>query len=382
MNTQNDQHSILQPVIDDDIAQAAKRSRKKLVRRPGTIGGKLPWYDLRNAKLWRHAAQSVFLLINIYICITFYYWVRFYETGGNSTFVERPAGIEGWLPIAGLMNLKYTLETWQIPPVHAASMLLLIAFLAMSFLLKKAFCSWLCPIGTLSEALATLGKKLFGRHFLLPRWLDIPLRGLKYLLLAFFLYLVIPMPVQALQAFLMSPYGLIADVKMLNFFRFIGETTLISIIVLTIGSLFIQNLWCRYLCPYGALIGIFSLFSPFKIRRNADSCIDCGKCAKACPSRIPVDRLIQVRTVECTACMSCVESCPAKDTLVFSLTKPKGEPGATHSLGLSGMAVALMLTLILAGTIGYAKFTGHWDTQLPEQFYYRLIPASQQLGHP
>ncbi|VEJ53539.1 4Fe-4S binding protein [Pragia fontium] len=382
MNTQNDQHSILQPVIDDDIAQAAKRSRKKLVRRPGTIGGKLPWYDLRNAKLWRHAAQSVFLLINIYICITFYYWVRFYETGGNSTFVERPAGIEGWLPIAGLMNLKYTLETWQIPPVHAASMLLLIAFLAMSFLLKKAFCSWLCPIGTLSEALATLGKKLFGRHFLLPRWLDIPLRGLKYLLLAFFLYLVIPMPVQALQAFLMSPYGLVADVKMLNFFRFIGETTLISIIVLTIGSLFIQNLWCRYLCPYGALIGIFSLFSPFKIRRNADSCIDCGKCAKACPSRIPVDRLIQVRTVECTACMSCVESCPAKDTLVFSLTKPKGEPGATHSLGLSGMAVALMLTLILAGTIGYAKFAGHWDTQLPEQFYYRLIPASQQLGHP
>ncbi|WP_082118923.1 4Fe-4S binding protein [Pragia fontium] len=382
MNTQNDQHSILQPVIDDDIAQAANRSRKKLVRRPGTIGGKLPWYDLRNAKLWRHAAQSVFLLINIYICMTFYYWVRFYETGGNSTFVERPAGIEGWLPIAGLMNLKYTLETWQIPPIHAASMLLLIAFLAMSFLLKKAFCSWLCPIGTLSEALATLGKKLFGRHFLLPRWLDIPLRGLKYLLLAFFLYLVIPMPVQALQAFLMSPYGLIADVKMLNFFRFIGEMTLISIIVLTIGSLFIQNLWCRYLCPYGALIGIFSLFSPFKIRRNADSCIDCGKCAKACPSRIPVDRLIQVRTVECTACMSCVESCPAKDTLVFSLTKPKGIPGATHSLGLSGMAVALMLTLILAGTIGYAKFAGHWDTQLPEQFYYRLIPASQQLGHP
>ncbi|AKJ43726.1 electron transporter YccM [Pragia fontium] len=364
------------------MAQAANRSRKKLVRRPGTIGGKLPWYDLRNAKLWRHAAQSVFLLINIYICMTFYYWVRFYETGGNSTFVERPAGIEGWLPIAGLMNLKYTLETWQIPPIHAASMLLLIAFLAMSFLLKKAFCSWLCPIGTLSEALATLGKKLFGRHFLLPRWLDIPLRGLKYLLLAFFLYLVIPMPVQALQAFLMSPYGLIADVKMLNFFRFIGEMTLISIIVLTIGSLFIQNLWCRYLCPYGALIGIFSLFSPFKIRRNADSCIDCGKCAKACPSRIPVDRLIQVRTVECTACMSCVESCPAKDTLVFSLTKPKGIPGATHSLGLSGMAVALMLTLILAGTIGYAKFAGHWDTQLPEQFYYRLIPASQQLGHP
>lgn len=367
---------------DDDIDKAATRSRKKLIRRPGTKGGKLPWNSLQNAKTWRHVVQSVFVVINIYICVTFYIWVRFYETGGNSLYLERPAGIEGWLPIAGLMNLKYFLETWNIPPIHAASMLLLVAFLAMGLLLKKAFCSWLCPVGTLSEALGALGKKLFGRHFSPPRWLDIPLRSLKYLLLAFFLYLVVPMPVQAIQGFLMSPYGLIADVKMLNFFRNIGQVTLISVIVLTIGSLFVQNLWCRYLCPYGALIGLFSLFSPFKVRRNPDSCIDCGKCAKACPSRIPVDRLIQVRTVECTACMSCVESCPAKDTLVFSAFRPKGQPGATRSAGLSGMAIALILTLILGGTIGYAKLAGHWDTKLPEQFYQRLIPQSQMLGHP
>lgn len=381
MNADNSPNNASSIPDHDDIQLAANRSRKKLVRRPGSRGGKLAWHDFRNARLWRHTAQALFVMINIYICVTFYYWVRFYETGGKTTFVERPAGIEGWLPIAGLMNLKYTLETWQIPPIHAASMLLLVAFMVMSLLLKKAFCSWLCPVGTLSEAVGSLGKKLFGRHFLLPRWLDIPLRSLKYLLLAFFLYLVIPMPVQAIQAFLMSPYGLIADVKMLNFFRYIGETTLISVIVLTIGSLFIQNLWCRYLCPYGALMGIFSLFSPFKIRRNVDSCIDCGKCAKACPSRIPVDRLIQVRTVECSACMSCVESCPAKDTLVFSLTRPKGEPGATRSSGLSGMAITLILTLILGGTIVYARLAGHWETNLPEHFYYRLIPVSQQLGH-
>ncbi|EIQ45311.1 4Fe-4S binding domain protein [Shigella sonnei 3226-85] len=69
-------------------------------------------------------------------------------------------------------------------------------------------------------------------------------------------------------------------------------------------------------------MGVVSLLSPFKIRRNAESCIGCGKCAKNCPSRIPVDKLIQVRTVECTGCMTCVESCPVASTLTFSLQKP------------------------------------------------------------
>lgn len=65
--------------------------------------------------------------MNIYIAITFWYWVRYYETASSTTFVARPGGIEGWLPIAGLMNLKYSLVTGQLPSVHAAAMLLLVA---------------------------------------------------------------------------------------------------------------------------------------------------------------------------------------------------------------------------------------------------------------
>lgn len=104
------------------------------------------------------------------------------------------------------------------------------------------------------------------------------------------------MPAQAIHYFMLSPYSVVMDVKMLDFFRHMGTATLISVTVLLIASLFIRHAWCRYLCPYGALMGVVSLLSPFKIRRNAESCIDCGKCAKNCPSRIPVDKLIQVRT--------------------------------------------------------------------------------------
>lgn len=183
----------------------AEKKRTSWQRRPGTTGGKLPWNDWRNATTWRKATQLLLLAMNIYIAITFWYWVRYYETASSTTFVARPGGIEGWLPIAGLMNLKYSLVTGQLPSVHAAAMLLLVAFIVISLLLKKAFCSWLCPVGTLSELIGDLGNKLFGRQCVLPRWLDIPLRGVKYLLLSFFLYIALLMPAQAIHYFMLSP---------------------------------------------------------------------------------------------------------------------------------------------------------------------------------
>ena len=132
--------------------------KKKLVRRT----------DRDYSQIVRRGFQGAFFLLNIWMGAEFYYWVRQFEPGGAATSLQRPAGVEGWLPIAALMNLKYWLVTHQVPALHPAGMFLLISFLAMSFLFRKSFCSWLCPVGTLSESLWMLGKKLFGRTFDLP----------------------------------------------------------------------------------------------------------------------------------------------------------------------------------------------------------------------
>ena len=129
----------------------------------------------------RRIVQVAFLTLNTWIGLQFYLWVRYFEHGGQSLYVPRPAGVEGWLPIAGLMNTKYLFLTGHIPVIHPAAMYLFVAFLLMSLLLKKAFCAWLCPIGTFSEALWKLGRRFFGRSLHLPRWADIPLRGLRAL---------------------------------------------------------------------------------------------------------------------------------------------------------------------------------------------------------
>jgi polyferredoxin len=258
---------------------ASAKTKKKLIRRT----------DRDYSQNLRRGYQASFLILNAWLGAQFYFWVRNFETGGESAYVSRPAGVEGWLPIAGMMNLKYFLVTGHVPSLHPAAMFLLITFLSIAFLFRKAFCSWLCPVGTISEYLGKLGKKLFGQNFHLARWADIPLRGLKYLLLGFFAWAVSSMSANAIAAFMRSPYGIVADLKMLNFFRFIGPTGLIVLGVLVVASVLVQNFWCRYLCPYGALLGIASLLSPMRIRRNTTTCIDCAKCAKACPSALPVE---------------------------------------------------------------------------------------------
>jgi len=324
----------------------------------------------------RLASQIAFGTIAVWVGVQFYFWVRFYETGGASMRVSRPDGVEAWLPIAALMNLKTFLVTRQVPAAHAAGMFMLIAFLAISFIYRKAFCSWICPVGTISEWLWQTGRTFFRRTFSPPRWLDVALRGLKYILLALFLYVVVTMPVPDIREFLTSPYGQVADVKMLNFFRLMGQTTAVVLAALVVTSLVIKNAWCRYLCPYGAMMGLVALVSPTRIVRNADACIDCAKCAKACPAALPVDTLHSIRSAECTACMSCVAICPAAGAL--DLTIGFGRKRSP----VRAWALAASVALVLCGVVAFARMSGHWHTSLPDAAYFDLIPRASEFAHP
>jgi len=213
--------------------------RKKLVRRD----------DQDYSQRLRLFVQSAFVALNLWIGLQFYLWVRWAESGGQAFEVSRPAGVEGWLPIEGLMQLKYFLVTWQVPRVHTAGFFLFTSFLLISFVFRKSFCSWMCPLGTVSEYLWKFGRSVFGRNFQLPRWADIPLRSLKYLVLSFFAYAVIGMSAVSIAEFLNSPYALIVDVRMLNFFRYLSGTAAWVVFGLVIGSIFVQTFGAVIFAP-------------------------------------------------------------------------------------------------------------------------------------
>ena len=348
---------------------APNKQRKSFIRRT----------DRDYSQRLRRSFQVAFLLLNLGLGGTFYFWVRRFEAGAGTRTVSRPPGVEGWLPIAGMMNFKYWLVTGQVPAIHPAAMFLFVTFLSIAFLFRKAFCSWLCPVGTISEYLWRAGRKLFRRNFALPRWLDVPLRGLKYLLLGFFVWAVSSMSASAIAAFMRSPYGIIADVKMLNFFRHIGETGLIVLGILAIASVFVQNFWCRYLCPYGAVLGIAGFLSPLRVRRNASACIDCSKCARACPSLLPVHTLVSIKSAECTGCMECIAVCPSQGAL--RIAYPETDK-TSHGGQMPAWAMAAGIAALFLGIVGFAKTGGYWKTELPRSVYMQLVPHADEASHP
>lgn len=323
---------------------------------------------------WRRWVQVGFFTVVVAMGVQFTAWA-FAHMRGAEPVVSRPAGVEGFLPISALMSLRLWVVGEGIHPVHPAGLAILVAVLVMSVVVAKSFCSLVCPVGALSEWLGRTGRRLLGRTWEFPRWLDIPLRSLKYLLLTFFAWAVLAaMEVAALKAFLDAPYNRVADAKMLMFFAVPSRTTIAVVGVLVVGSVLVRDLWCRYLCPYGALVGILGRLAPLKIARNPDTCTDCRACTRVCPARLPVHGLGRVASFECTSCQDCVAACPVSGCL--SVQPPRWTPGR---LVLGPVAaIALAVGLFLGITTAF-RAVGQWRGNVDEaEFAWRL----RELDHP
>ncbi|NMA68081.1 MAG: 4Fe-4S binding protein [Desulfitobacterium sp.] len=322
------------------------------------------------APLERRGVQLLFAFITVLIGIQFIRFVNSYLDPGSVAMISRPAGVEGFLPISALVALTAWLVTGVFDQIHPAGLVLFLLIMGISLVLKRSFCSWVCPIGTLSEGLALLGKKIFGRNFSLPLWLDYILRSLKYVLLGFFVFFIfIGMSGAAAYAFLQTPYNMIADVKMLDFFKNMSAVGVSVIAILVLFSLLVENFWCRYLCPYGALLGLLSIFSPFKISRNTETCISCERCTAVCPNRLKVAKKKTIWSPECTGCLNCVKSCPVDKTLELKST----------SLILTPQRAALSILIVWFSVVAIAKLTGNWETSIPPEMYKVLIPMAGQF---
>jgi polyferredoxin len=309
----------------------------------------------------RKIVQMIFLITVIVIGYRFYSFTAMLQAGVIPD-LDRPPGVEAFLPISALISLKYFFQTGIINDIHPSGLMIFLFIIVLSLLIKKSFCSYVCPIGFLSEILIKIHLKIFKNGLRVNKFIDYPFRLIKYGLLMFFGHAIfIQMSGDAIKGFLYSPYNKIADIKMLLFFSDISLTAAIIIALLMVFSIFIRNFWCRYLCPYGALLGFLSFLSPFKVRRDKDTCLECGKCDQVCPSSIHISMTVNITSDECFACGKCIDICPADKTLSLSL------PG--KKIILKPVIICIIVIFIFSGGDLLARFTGNWQNAISKKDY-------------
>lgn len=323
--------------------------------------------QLRDTLRWTLVAS---LLIALMMYIRFWSYV---QTGGEAP-VFRPNVADAFLPLGGLAGLKTWIATGYFDPTHPAAIVIVVAIVVTAWLFRRAPCSWLCPIGFVSEHLGNLGRRLFGRNVKISRWLDVGLLGVKYVGTFIFLWWLLSAPVGSLRAMMGTPYFAVADMKLFDVYSESGVGIIAIAGALLLVSIPVRSAWCRYLCPYGALQGMFGVLSPIVLMKRDSTCTRCRRCDSVCPNGVEISSSVgTVVSAECMGCTGCVSTCPRPGTLSMRIAGRKHlEPTA---FGLAFVAAFLAIVTI-------AVMTGRFGSGLSPQDYRTMFQMSSEVNIP
>lgn len=283
---------------------------------------------LPKSESWRRGFQYAVFVFVLLIAVSH----SLEESGRSIPFIPS-ASLHAVCPLGGPVTLYQWISTGTfVQKIHESSLVLGLAVVALAIAFGPVFCGWVCPMGTIQEVVGRLGRRIFKKRYnrFVPSKADKVLRYLRYLVLAWVLVMT-----GLTGKLIFSDY----DPYFALFNLWTGEVAITGYVILGLtlfGSLFVERPFCKYACPYGALLGITNLFRIFKIRRNAPTCIDCGACDRACPMNITVSKSGAVRDHQCIGCLKCASdvSCPVPDTVELrlgSFPETKAETTAASS---------------------------------------------------
>ncbi len=236
----------------------------------------------------------------------------------NAGIAEIPAAsIHAVCPFGGVVSIyRFVTAGAFVQKVHEASFALMVIVFLSAVLFGPIFCGWVCPFGSFQEWAGKLGRKFFRKSYntVIPAKVEKVMGLIRYAVLLWVIYATAVSAKLVFSTY--DPYSAL-------FSFWTSEAQVAGVLILmavTAASLIVERPWCKFACPYGALLGLTNLIRPFAIRRRAATCISCGKCDRSCPMNIGVSKAKAVRDVRCITCLECTSeaACPVEDTVALS----------------------------------------------------------------
>jgi MauM/NapG family ferredoxin protein len=209
-----------------------------------------------------------------------------------------------------------------------------LVLVGLTLLLGRFFCGWVCPLGTLQQLSSWLLSPRSRRESLAAnryrRWYAV-----KYYLLAALLAGALA---GTLQTGLLDPLSLLGRGLFSGLWPVLpggravpgGWLAALLLLAVVLASRWIPRLFCRALCPLGALLGVFARFSLFRIRRRDSDCNACTLCTFACQGAD--EPLAEHRVGECHVCLNCIPGCP-EEAISYGLLAARQPAPARPDLG-------------------------------------------------
>lgn len=197
----------------------------------------------------------------------------------------------------------------------AGQIVLAVSMLLITAIMGRFFCGFLCAFGTMGDFFWYLGSKLKIQRPKIGTKFDRVLKKGKYVLLVLIVVLMWTLGVSVLNgtANPWTVFGMLTKLSGWTDMTVLVSIGMLLLLLIVVGSLYIERFFCRYLCPLGAMFAIVSRFRLFKIRKPREKCGPCRACTKRCSMGISLYRTNVVTSAECIDCMNCVKICPREN---------------------------------------------------------------------
>lgn len=235
----------------------------------------------------------------------------------------------------------------------SSQLLLLVAIIPATMLFGRFFCGFFCSFGSMGDFLWFISRKLFKRKVSISQRADKALKAVKYVLLAAIVILTWILGLVSLDSTaspwtIFGMYFTIGGWPSAAYLLSVGAALLLLIMI---GSVFVERFFCRYLCPLGAVFSIISKPRLFHIKKPRDACSACTLCTSQCAMGIQLNETDSVSSGECINCLQCVNACPRRNVTV----------NPTPAVATS-MAAAAMAGLYFVGNITVGSAASALDT--------------------